>query len=100
MPGPGVAAVMPLGSSVSGQTLVHPLSSVQVILPPFSEVSMYRVRPWPLTTMVPTPVTFAARMVTPGAEAGGLAGGVFGLAVPEDPQAAAAPAAARARPAD
>src|SRR6516164_4064206 len=77
MPLPAVAEVVPLGSSVSGQTLVHPLSSVQVILPPFSDVSMYRVWPWPLTRTVPTPATLLALTVIPGEEDADEAAGWF-----------------------
>src|SRR6266851_3143488 len=59
MPAPAMAAVVPLGSSVSGQTAVQPLSSVQVILPPCSELSRYSVLPFPLTRTVRTPGTLA-----------------------------------------
>ena len=48
---------------VSGQSFVQPLPSVQVILPPFSDVSRYRVRPCPFTRTVPTPGTFVALTV-------------------------------------
>src|SRR5579872_1698781 len=57
-------ALMPAGSSVSGQTRVHPLASVQVIFPPASDVRMYSVRPLPLTRTVPTPGTLAVFTVT------------------------------------
>ena len=40
IPVPAIGAATPEGSSVSGQTFVHPFSSVQVRVPPFSEVSM------------------------------------------------------------
>ena len=62
-PLPAVALVVPLGRSVSGQACRQPLLAVQVILPPFSVVSMYRVRPWLLTRTVPTPGTFFALTV-------------------------------------
>jgi hypothetical protein len=42
-PLPAFAAVIPLASRVSGQNLVQPLALVQVILPPCSDVSRYRV---------------------------------------------------------
>jgi len=42
-PLPAFAAVIPLASGVSGQNLVQPLAPVQVILPPCSDVSGYRV---------------------------------------------------------
>jgi len=60
IPVPAIPAVVPLGNSVSGQTLVQPLSSVQVSLPPCSELSRYRVWPLPLTRTVPTPGRLAA----------------------------------------
>src|SRR5260221_13259196 len=63
MPLPAIGWVVPEGSSVSGQTLVQPLSSVQVRVPPFSEVSMYRVSPFPFTSTVPIPGTLAAATV-------------------------------------
>jgi hypothetical protein len=77
---------MPAGSSVSGQYLVQPLASVQVIFPPFSEVSRYRVRPDPLTRTLPTPGTDAVEIVTPD---DGLPAAA-GAAVPEDPVVGAA----------
>src|SRR5690348_15884000 len=58
-----IAAVTPLGSSLSGHTLVQPLASVQVIFPPASEVRMYSVIPLPSTSTVPTPGTLAVAMV-------------------------------------
>jgi hypothetical protein len=48
---------------VGGHTFVQPLSSVQVILPPCSEVSRYKVRPSPLTKTVPNPPTSVALRV-------------------------------------
>src|SRR5437870_1841637 len=59
---------MPLGSSVSGHTLVQPLSSVQVSLPPFSDVSRYSVWPSPLTNTGPTPARVATSTVTAALE--------------------------------
>ena len=38
-PLPALAAVVPFGRVISGQIFVQPLLPVQVILPPFSEVS-------------------------------------------------------------
>jgi hypothetical protein len=86
---------------VSGQTLVQPLSSVQVIFPPFSEVSMYRVWPCPLTRTAPNPGTLLALIVT-------AADGDLPAAAPleelaavpdedDDPQAATVAAAPRIR---
>jgi hypothetical protein len=65
---------------------------------------MYRVRPSPLTRTVPTPVTFLALMVTAVDEADGedvpagwLCPGLAWVAEDEDPHAAAAATAPRAR---
>jgi hypothetical protein len=67
-PLPAVAALVPLGRLISGQKCRQPLLAVQVILPPFSEVSMYRVWPFWLTRTVPSPATFFALTVTLEAE--------------------------------
>ena len=63
-PLPAVAALAPLGRLISGQACRQPLLAVQVILPPFSEVSMYRVWPFWLTSTVPSPDTLLALTVT------------------------------------
>jgi hypothetical protein len=55
---------MPDGSTAGGQMAVQPPAAVQVTLPPFSDASTYRVRPFPLTRTVPTPGTLAALTVT------------------------------------
>src|SRR5579875_3866641 len=100
---------MPLESSTGGQNFVHPLAAVQVTFPPFSEDSMYSVRPCPLTRTVPSPGTLVALTVAdagaaaPGEAApdelagalGELLADVFG---DEDPQAAAVATAPRTRP--
>lgn len=100
-----MAAVVPLGKVVSGQAWVQPLLAVQVILPPFSEVSRYRVCPLPLTSTVPTPDTFLVLTVTaeddvaPAAPADALLAAELGLALELDPEAdvpAEAPQAATA----
>ncbi len=109
---PALAAVVPLGRVVSGQAWVQPLLAVQVILPPFSEVSRYRVCPLPLTSTVPTPGTFFVLTVTaeddvapaaPEAPAeapvDALLAAELGLALEPDPEAdvpAEAPQAATA----
>src|SRR5580704_9229449 len=67
-PRPAFAVVTPLVSSVSGQAWVQPFAWVQVIVPPFSEVSMYRVWPCPLTRTVPTPGTLFAPIVAEAAD--------------------------------
>src|ERR1700750_3033693 len=93
-PLPAFAVVAPLVSSVSGQAWVQPFAWVQVIFPPFSEVSMYRVWPCPLTRTVPTPGTLVALIVAKAADEapdGALLAGEP-AAVLEDDEPAAAPA--------
>ena len=68
IPVPATALVTPLGSSTGGQNLVQPLSSVHVIFPPFSELSRYSVRPFPLTRTVPALPTTCADTVYAAAE--------------------------------
>src|ERR1700733_9082407 len=104
MPLPAVAEVTPSGSSVSGQTFVHPLPTVQVTLPPFSVVSMYRVWPLPLTRTTPTPGTALALTVMPDEEDAGadvLAGWLLpeltAALMDEAPQAATAATAPTTR---
>jgi hypothetical protein len=58
-PEPATPCFTPRGSAVSGQNLVHPLASVQVTLPPVSELRVYRVRPCPFTRTRPRPGTAA-----------------------------------------
>jgi hypothetical protein len=97
-----------LGSSVSGHTFVHPLASVQVIFPPFSDVSTYRVWPCPLTRTVPAPGTLFALIATAAGDdvpTGALLDEFAGVPLDEPapvpvedvPQAAAVATAPRAR---
>jgi len=98
-PLPAFAVVAPLVSSVSGQAWVQPFAWVQVIFPPFSEVSMYRVWPCPLTRTVPTPRTLFALIVAETADeapAGALLPGEP-AAVFEDDEPHAATVAGRAQ---
>src|SRR6201986_3501590 len=81
-PLPALAVVAPLVTNVSGQAWVQPIAWVQVIFPPFSEVSMYRVCPCPLTRTVPTPGTLFALIVAEAADAARA-----GALLPGDPAA-------------
>jgi hypothetical protein len=90
-----------LVSSVSGQAWVQPFAWVQVIFPPFSEVSMYRVWPCPLTRTVPTPGTLVALIVAEAADeapAGALLPGAPAAVLEDDEPHAATAAALSARP--
>ena len=76
---------------------MQPFAWVQVIFPPFSEVSMYRVWPCALTRTVPTPGTLFALIVAEAADeapAGALLPGEGPAAVLEDDEPHAATVAA------
>jgi hypothetical protein len=63
-PLPAMPCDIPDGNTAGGQILVQPPADVHVTLPPFSDASTYRVRPFPLTRTVPSPGTLAALTVT------------------------------------
>src|SRR6202021_2225487 len=67
-PVPALSVVAPLVTRVSGHAWVQPFAWVQVIFPPFSEVSMYKVWPCPLTRTAPTPGTLFALIVAKAAD--------------------------------
>jgi hypothetical protein len=81
---------------------MQPFAWVQVIFPPFSEVSMYRVWPCPLTRTVPTPGTLFALIVAEAADealAGALLPGEPAAVLEDDePHAATVAAVPSARP--
>src|SRR5690349_8860945 len=101
-PLPAFAVVAPLVSSVSGQAWVQPFAWVQVIFPPFSEVSMYRVWPCPLTRTVPTPGTLVALIVAEAADEAPdgvlLPGELAAVLEDDEPHAATVAAVPSARP--
>jgi hypothetical protein len=93
-PDPAVAFVTPDGRKTGGHTVLQPLEPVQVTLPPFSELSMYNVRPCELTSALPKLPTLLADITTPDEAAGAVVVPVDALEL--EPHDAASNASAEA----